>query len=325
MSVRARLPTEAPPENRREAVTFLILFLLALLPYVNTLFNDFVYDDHFQVVGNPYVHSFRYLRQIFTTTVWSFQGAQGVTNYFRPMMTLEYLLTYRMAGTIPFSFHLANLVLNGLVVWLVFCLLRRLTGERVAVVAAGLFALHPIHTESVAWIAAVTDLELTVFYLATLLLYLKLPDSNHGWRARAGMCAVFTLALLSKEQAMTLPVLAVIFEHFYREDRSTTTVREKLSRYAPLWAMAALYFGARAIVMGGVTSIVLRPNLSWYETGLSAVALIGEYLGKLIWPARLSAFYVFHASQHFADPAVVFGLAALVLCAALFHVLWSRA
>src|ERR1019366_7612240 len=170
---RRKLRREAPPENRREAVTFLILFLLGFLPYVNTLFNNFVYDDYFQVVQNPYVHSFRYLRQIFTTTVWSFQGAQGVTNYFRPIMTLGYLLTYQIAGAIPFSFHLASLVLNGLAVWLVFYLLRRFSGERVALIAAGLFALHPIHTESVAWIAAVTDLELTVFYLATFLLYLR--------------------------------------------------------------------------------------------------------------------------------------------------------
>src|ERR1019366_9091134 len=322
---RRKLRREAPPENRREAVTFLILFLFGFLPYVNTLFNNFVYDDNFQVVQNPYVHSFRYLRQIFTTTVWSFQGAQGATNYFRPMMTLGYLLTYKIAGPIPFGFHLANLVLNGLTVWLVFCLLRRFSGERVALIAAGLFALHPIHTESVAWIAAVTDLELTVFYLATFLLYLRLPDSEHRWRARAAMCASFALALLSKEQSMTLPVLAMAFEHFYRDDRSTTTVREKLSRYAPLWAMAALYFGVRAIVLGGVTSIVLRPKLQWYETVLSAVALIGGYLGKLIWPVHLSIFYVFHPSNHLTDPAVLAGLGGLTLCAVFFVVLWRRA
>jgi hypothetical protein len=67
---RGRRRGGVPPENRREAVTFLVLFLLGVLPYVNTLFNDFVYDDHFQVIQNPYVHSFRYLRQIFTTTEW---------------------------------------------------------------------------------------------------------------------------------------------------------------------------------------------------------------------------------------------------------------
>ena len=77
MDLRAAFRNRTPPENRRELVTFLILFLLGFLPYVNTLFNNFVYDDSFQVVENPYAHSFKFLRQIFTTTVWSFQGAQG--------------------------------------------------------------------------------------------------------------------------------------------------------------------------------------------------------------------------------------------------------
>ncbi len=325
MAVSAGLSTPSPPENRRETVTLLLLFLLAFLPYLNTLFNDFVYDDHLQVVENPYVHSFRFLRQIFTTTVWSFQGAQGVTNYFRPLMTLGYLLTYKIAGPIPFGFHLVNLVLNAIAVLLVFYLLRSFSGERVALIGAALFALHPIHSESVAWIAAVTDLELTVFYLATFLLFLNLPEASHKLRARGFMCALFALALLSKEQAMTLPVLTVIFEHFYRDDRAMTTAWEKISRYAPLWAMAALYFGVRSIVMGGVTSIVLRPNLSLYGAGLSAIALAGQYLGKLIWPAHLAMFHVFHASEHLTDSAVLLGLACILLCVILFAELWRRA
>jgi len=316
---------EASQESQRQAVIFLILFLLAALPYVNTLFNDFVYDDSFQVIGNPYAHSFRYLRPIFTTTVWSFQGAQGVSNYYRPMMTLGYLLTHQIAGLVPFSFHLANIVLNGIVVWLVFCILTRMSGERVALVAAGLFALHPIHTESVAWIAAVTDLELAVFYLTAFLLYLRLPEATHKFWTRATMCVSFGLALLSKEQAMTLPVLAMVFEHFYRGDHSTTTQNEKFSRYAPLWAVVALYLAARAAVIGGFASVITRPKLSWFEIVLSATSLVGEYFRKLLWPARLSAFYVFHPSRSLADPGVLVGLASLALCAILFVVLWRRA
>src|SRR4029077_16424774 len=162
MALWAKIHGKPSPESQREIVTFLVLSILAFLPYANTLLNTFVYDDSFQVVENPYVHSFRYLKEIFTTTVWSFQGAQGFTNYYRPLMTFGYLLSYQIAGAIPFSFHLANIILHGIVVWLMFYILRRFSGERVALIAAGLFALHPIHTESVAWIAAVTDLELSV-------------------------------------------------------------------------------------------------------------------------------------------------------------------
>src|SRR5712671_853815 len=94
--------------NRRTDSTTLAvlgLLLLAFVPYFNSLFNSFVYDDRLQLVGNPYVHSFRYLPNIFGSTVWTFQGAQGVTNYYRPLMTFAYLIGYKLFGPVPFGFH----------------------------------------------------------------------------------------------------------------------------------------------------------------------------------------------------------------------------
>lgn len=316
--------SETPRKANRDILTFLILFVLVFLPYSNIFYNQFVYDDGFQVVDNPYAHSFKYLPRIFTTTVWSFLGAQGISNYYRPMMTLGYLLTYQVAGLVPLCFHLVNILLEAIAVWLVFAILRRLSGDRVAFVAAGLFALHPIHSEAVDWIAAVTDLELAVFYLGAFLLYVKLPEAKHKSLSIAAMCTCFALALLSKEQAMTLPVLATLFEYFYRDDRRATTPKEKLSRYGALWIVAALYLALRFVIMGGLASVIMRPTLSWYETGLSAVALLGAYMGKLIWPSRLSPFYVFQASQHFTDAKVLLGLAGIALCAILFAALWKR-
>jgi len=324
MAFWAKQRGKTSAKEEREALTFLVLFLLACLPYANTLLGSFVYDDHYQVVENPYVHSFRYLPKIFGTTVWSFQGAQGTTNYFRPMMSFGYLLFYQIAGPVPFSFHLANIVLHALVVLLVFCVLRRLSGERIALIAAGLFALHPIHTESVAWIAGVTDLELALFYLLAFLFYLRLAHPASGIGIRAAMCGCFAIALLSKEQAITLPVLATLFEYFYREDRERTSARQKLSRYGPLWATVGLYLAVRGILLGGVASIAARPGLSWYEIGLSAISLIGAYLWKLLWPAQLSAFYVFHKSSHLLDQSVLLGLVGLCLCGAVFVLLWRR-
>ncbi len=100
---------------------------------------------------------------------------------------------------------------------------------------------------------------------------------------------------------MTLPVMATIFEYFYRDDRSTTTAWEKLSRIGPLWALAAFYLTIRTLILGGVASVLMRPNLSWHDTLLSSVSLLGGYIGKLIWPAHFAAFYVFHPSRHFTD------------------------
>jgi len=91
---------------------------------------------------------------------------------------------------------------------------------------------------------------------------------------------VFCHRAASKEQAITLPVLATLFEYFYREDRERTSARQKLSRYVPLWATVALYLAVRGILLGGVASIAARPGLSWYEIGLSAISLIGLTFGN---------------------------------------------
>jgi Tfp pilus assembly protein PilF len=335
------------------------LLLLAVVPYLNSVWGSFVYDDRLQVLENPYAHSFRYLGKIFSTTVWTFEGAQGVSNYYRPLMTFAYLVCYKLFGPIPFGFHLFNLILHAAVVLLLFAVTEQLFGDRlVSLVVAGLFALHPVHTESVAWIAAVTDLELTFFFLLTFYVYLRLAspateyselrdassvvearsvvaagsvvddgDRPRGvpWKMQAAMLASYVLALLSKEQALVLPALATIYEHAYRGDRLATSLRTKVARYAGLWIAAAIYIAFRIFVLGGFAPAIARPALTWARVMLTAIALSGSYAWKLIWPAHLSAFYVFHENERFSDTAVLGGLLALIAGLNLFVWLWSRA
>lgn len=336
----------AGAKSNADGLTVLGLLLLAVVPYLNSVWGSFVYDDRLQVLENPYVHSFRYLGKIFGSTVWTFEGAQGVSNYYRPLMTFAYLVCYKLFGPIPFGFHLFNLLLHAAVVLLLFAVTEQIFGDRlVSLVVAGLFALHPIHTESVAWIAAVTDLELTFFFLLTFFFYLRLtgraaetvpvvetPGMNAAggaggapWKMQAALLASYVLALLSKEQALVLPALAAIYEHAYRPDRLTTSLRTKIGRYAGLWIAAGIYIAFRIFVLGGFAPAIARPTLPWSKVVLTAIALTGSYVWKLLWPAHLSAFYVFHESARFGDTAVLGGLLALLACLNLFVWLWSRA
>lgn len=310
--------------NHPRAALIAALLAAAALPYLNILLNGFVYDDHTQVTNNPYLQNLHHLRDIFTTTAWSYVGAQGVTNYYRPLMTLGYLACYRAFGPLAYGFHLASLMLHVLAVCLVFVVTERITADRVWAFAAGtVFALHPIHTESVAWIAAVTDVELTVFYLLTFAFFVSLarPGGKTSLGRATAMAAAFILALLSKEQALTLPVLATVYEHFYREDRSRTRRAQKLVRYGPLWLVGAAYMFFRVHFMGALAPVQQMRSLTAKEVVFSAMTLIGEYMGKLLWPARLCAFYVFHRSSSLADPRVLAGAVALGALSLLFVVL----
>jgi Tfp pilus assembly protein PilF len=323
-------PRRAAPRTDAVTIAVLGLLLLATVPYLNTLTNGFVYDDRSQILDNPYVHSFRYLGKIFGSTVWTFEGAQGVTNYYRPLMSFAYLVCYKFFGPITFGYHLLNIALHAGVVLLLFALTERLFGDRLlSLVAAGLFALHPIHTESVSWIAGLPDLELGFFFLLTFLLYLGLdragPARSAPWGARVALLPSYFMALLSKEQALVLPLLAAAYEHFYREGREATPLRVKLGRYLPLAGVAAAYLVFRIVGFGGFAPSVSRPGLTWPAVLLSAVALTGGYLSKLVWPVHLSAFYVFHESQRLGDPRVLAGAAWLLVCLALFVWLWRSA
>ena len=185
------------------------LLFLALLPYAGILHNDFtyIYDDKAQILDNPYVHTFGHLREVFTTPVWSFADAHGMTNYYRPVMTFGFLICYQIFGPLAFGFHLASLLLHAAVVMMLYLFAERLFRHRGAAFAvAGLFALHPVHVESVAWISAVTDLEVTFFYLLAFWCFLQVdnPRFGHGLLMHAAMGVCFLLALLSKEQALTL-------------------------------------------------------------------------------------------------------------------------
>jgi len=298
----------------------------AALPYLNALRNGFVADDLRQVLQNPFIRSFHHVAGIFTTQATSY--APGWPNYYRPLMNLGYLLCYQVFGLRAFGFHLVNGVLHVVVVAAVFLFTKRMFQNRnLALVAAALFALHPIHTEAVAWIAASPDLELSLFYLLTFWLFLA--GARHGggfsYSVQLAMAGSFVLAIFSKEQAVTLPVLATLYEHFYRPDRAETRPAQKVARYAVLWLLAAAYLLFRMRVLGSLGSGLQSKDLSWCQTSLSAVVLLGQYLWKVLWPLDLRLFCPFHAPLSLFDPRVLGGLTAFAVCSALFFFLWRHA
>jgi protein O-mannosyl-transferase len=303
------------------------LILCAVLPYLNTLLNGFVYDDNRQVLDNPYLKSFHFLPQVFGTTVWSFVGMQGVSNYYRPMMTLGYALCYHLFGPLAYGFHLVNVCLHTGVVVLVFLVARRLLKDRtVAFVAACLFAVYPIHTEAVAWVAAVTTLEVTLFYLLTFWFFLTMARPRGEISPWIKLAAVgsFALTIFSKEQALTFPLLAMMYEHFFRSDREETTFWQKLRRYGDFWLMDLAYVLFRIKLLGAFAPQIQLSRLGWYSSFLSALALVGQYLGKLFWPVQLCAYYVFQKGTSIFEPRVLAGIVALAACAAVFALLFRR-
>jgi protein O-mannosyl-transferase len=324
-----RLPTDGA-EQRISAKAFTgkwepwmvpFLCLVSLSCYANTLLNGFVYDDELQILANPYVKSWHYLAKIFGTTVWSFIGAAGDTNYYRPMMTFTYLLLWKAFGDLPFGYHLFNILLNALVVALVYLAGKELFKSwSIAAVAALLFAIHPIHTEPVAWIAGVPDLEATFLLVAAFFVYIRKPLL--GLSSHVLVAGCYLTAILAKEPALMLAPLLAYYEHFVRDGHAHTPARAKLRQYLPTCLVGFGYLVLRSLLFGKLAPVLQHPQVTWRQAILSAFALITTYARMLFWPAHLSAFHTFHVSDSFWDSSVLIGLAIVLGCLLLlayFH------
>lgn len=230
---------------------------LALLTSINALQNGFAFDDIRQVLGNEFIRRIGNLPLAFTSSVWSFETEVITVTadpYFRPLFTALFILNYAAFGVTSWGWHLVNVLIHMGVASLVFLVLREIVGRPgVAVLAAGLFAVHPVHSESVAWISGITDPLMALFLLPAFYLYLNHRKSGRKIVIAAAL-VFFFLALLSKETAMVLPLMIAYCEIFYFEDAGTW--RRRIVRAATIAGLfllpAAAYFLMRYNAIGGL-------------------------------------------------------------------------
>jgi protein O-mannosyl-transferase len=308
-----------------DATLVAILLFVTFLCYGNILTNGFVYDDDLQLLNNPYIRSWHFVPQIFGTTVWSFLGQAGSTNYYRPLMTLSYLVWWKIFGPMPFPFHLFSVVVHaGVVIMVFYTGLRVFADRRIAWCAALLFAIHPVHTETVDWVDALGELEMSFFFLCAFWLFAA-PEKP-TWKQQTALAILFALALLSKEPALMLVPIAILFQHFFRRpSRQNTAPAPPLPLSLPVWAVGGAYLLLRVGLFGNLAPVLQHPQISGTQSVYSALAMVSEYFRLLVWPTRLSLFHVFHVSTAISQPKVLAGISVMAIGVGAAAALWEKA
>ncbi|MGD0884928.1 MAG: tetratricopeptide repeat protein [Thermodesulfovibrionales bacterium] len=294
--------------KRIPGLLILIISLVSFAVYFNALFNDFVYDDIDQVLGNHWIRDVKYIPDIFSKNVWSFQQRETViSNYYRPLMHLIFMLNYYVFGLSPCGFHLMNILFHAGVSILVLVITARLLrassnssqgdekGFRGALlsppfVVAVLFAAHPIHTEAVAWVAGIPDLSYTFFSLLSFYLYMR---SKEGTRGMYSLSVVsFSIATLCKEPALMLPIILMAYDSIF--GKRPRGYLPFIKRYIPYFVVAGAYLGLRYHALEGFSPQEPHIVLSTYGYIINVFPLSARYLGKLLLPLNLNAFHVLH-------------------------------
>jgi tetratricopeptide (TPR) repeat protein len=303
---------------RRPVVLALGLLLLTLLSYLPALDNGFVWDDDDYVTANATLRSADGLRRI-----WLEPGA--VPQYY-PLTFTTLWLNYQIGGLEPFGYHLTNVLLHALAAILAWLGLRAL-GVPGAWIAGALFAVHPVHVESVAWISERKNVLSGVLYLGAMLAYLRFAglddrtgiDAANRPRGRRGAyalsLALFVGGLLAKTVVCTLPAALLLLVWW---KRGRVTVRDVVP-LVPFFAVgAALALVTVQVERRFVGAVGGDWDLTFLERCLIAGRAVWFYIGKLVWPANLTFFYPrwtidARVAWQYAFPAAALATAAVLL------------
>jgi tetratricopeptide (TPR) repeat protein len=196
-------------QSKKKLIIYIILTVVTLAAYWQVHGFDFVnFDDQSYVTENSHVQSGLTLNGI----RWAFSTRDA--DLWNPLVWLSFMLDYKLYGLNAGSYHLTNLILHILSTLLLFWLFCRMTGEiwKSAFVAA-LFALHPLHVESVAWISERKDVLSAFFWMLTLCLYVYYTEKPVIRRYLLVLFG-FVLALMSKPMVVTLPAIMILLDYW---------------------------------------------------------------------------------------------------------------
>lgn len=267
--------------------SIILIFIVCFLIYGNTLNNGFVTDDFPNVVDNEHVKSFD-LNYFFTSHFWTFYaGNETIKAYYMPLSFTSLAIDHAIWNGNPAGFHLSMIIIHALVSSLVFLLVLKLSkSKKISLASALIFAVLPVHAESVSWISGRTHMLALLFVLASLLLYIKFREAGN-WKHLSLSIALFAIALLFKETAIVLIPLVIVYDYLNSE-----SLRKCLSDFKKYYLF---YIGivAVAIVYAIVTALVTGSLVPSLPSGLTFATnpIYSQGLGMALLNAPLIFVY----------------------------------
>ena len=263
----------------------MLLVIVTLIPYSRLAKCGFVnYDDPIYVTQNPHVQQLSE-----KNLLWAFNV--GYNSNWHPLTWISHMADYRIWGTNALGHHATNLLLQLANVILLFLILMRTTRSVwQSFFVAALFAIHPLHVESVAWIAERKDVLSTVFWMLTIgayILYAEKPQAKRYW----AMVTLYALGLMAKPMLVSLPLVLLMLDYWPLGRLRRMGLAKLALEKAPLLILAA---ASSMITIIAQQSGHATSSLRALSVGLrvsNAVVSYGEYIAKTIWPRDLAVFY----------------------------------
>lgn len=279
------------PNGKVGRGALMLVALVAVLVFGNTLANGFAGDDVWIVERNTGIHSLSELPTALSAPYWP--GSSGAASgLWRPVVTGLFGVQWAAFGGNPWGFHLVNVLLNVGASILVLLLVARLVGPVAGLAGALLFAAHPVHVEAVAQVVGATELVAALAYLGACLLFVRAARGGPlGWGLAFALGSLYLVGLLSKESVATLPaVLALLLA--FRHPEGRLDLRRGWRVWVVLVAVLGLVLWVRQGVLGDTVRAAPALGAELLAQGVPPIFTVlsvwPHYLRLLVFPLDLS-------------------------------------
>jgi tetratricopeptide (TPR) repeat protein len=286
--------------NRVDLIIAVFLTMAIVAVYFQVHQHEFVvYDDRVYVTDNPFVRDGLSARGV----NWAFDFTEKNKTYWHPLTWLSHMVDVQLFGLNAGKHLVINLLLHLLNSILLFSLFKRMTGSTwPSALIAGLFALHPLNVESVAWVAARKNLLSSTFWFLTTFAYVHYTEKP-GLGRYALILSIFSLGLLSKPMLVTLPCTLLLLDVWPLRrcmifqgtdtDQPMVPLRRLLLEKVPMLILSAISVGISTFSLSNYGDLVAVESVSMPIRIANAVVSYVSYLGKLIFPLGLTCYYPF--------------------------------
>ncbi len=279
---------------------FCIAAVAVSLIYAHVRGHGFVYDDEYLIVKNPYLKDWKNLLLFFTHDVTEMSGVHVASGYYRPASMILLQVLFHLFGLTAWKYHFFNLAVHSLNSFLAGVLIHRIGASRfIAAFTTLIFAVHPIHVESVSLICAYMGLVSSFMVLTSMLLFLKYRRMGKStWMLFALAC--YSLAIGFKEDAIVLPGFFLLTDWILFRKKSREILTQSVLEMLPFFCVAAIYLMARGVFVERGAAFGFwhqAEQLNFLNPGgfsgwLGVLFLVFKnYFSIWIWPHPLTVFH----------------------------------
>jgi tetratricopeptide (TPR) repeat protein len=272
----------------RILLIYIALAMVTIIAFEQVREHEFInFDDVVYVTENSNVNK----GLSGESFIWAFTTLRTKTGNWHPLTWLSHMVDCQLYGLKPYGHHMTNLLLHTLNALLLFWVFKRMTGAIwPSAFVAALFAIHPLHVESVAWIAERKDVLSTFFWLLTMCAYVRYTERLSIGRYML-VVLMYCLGIMSKPMVVTLPCILLLLDYWPLERFNKFSIKRLVAEKIPLFVLAAALSAVTCIAQRGAGAIGDMASTPLGSRICNALVSYVGYIQKMVYPSRLAILY----------------------------------